>query len=152
MHPFLPRFFSVLNIAAENALLQPERALGLLHFLATGQATAPEYALILPKILCNLPLVDPVATNLDLTAAETARAIVLLEAVIRHWTVLRNTWPDGLRSAFLLRPGKVSFRDDGDWLLQVEASGVDILLEQLPWGISMIKLPWMNRMVWVEWG
>lgn len=152
LHPFLARFFATLGIATENALLQPERALSLLHFLATGQATAPEYALMLPKILCNLPLLAPVATNLELTAAETAEAIVLLNAVIRHWSVLRNTSPDGLRSAFLLRPGKVSLRDDGDWLLQVEASGVDILLDQLPWGISMIKLPWMNRMVWVEWG
>lgn len=152
LHPFLARFFATLAIATENALLQPERALGLLHFLATGQTTAPEHALVLPKILCNLPLLAPVATNLELTAAETAEAIVLLEAVIRHWSVLRNTSPDGLRSAFLLRAGKVSLRDDGDWLLQVETSGVDLLLDQLPWGLSMIKLPWMNRMVWVEWG
>jgi hypothetical protein len=40
---------------------------------------------------------------------------------------------------------------DGDWLLQVEAKTVDILLNQLPWGISMIKLPWMQRMLWIEW-
>jgi hypothetical protein len=64
--------------------------------------------------------------------------------------VLRNTSPDGLRGTFLLRPGKVSLRND-DWLLQVEARTCDILLEQLPWGIGMIKLPWMEKMVWVEW-
>lgn len=152
LHPFLVRFFATLDIAAENALLQPERALCLLHFLATGQSTAPEYELILPKILCNIPLLAPVETHLELTAAETQEAVVLLEAVIRHWSVLRNTSPDGLRGTFLLRSGKVSLRDDGDWLLQVESSSVDILLDQLPWGISIVKLPWMDKLVWVEWG
>jgi hypothetical protein len=42
-------------------------------------------------------------------------------------------------------------REDGDWVLQVEANTADILLDQLPWGISMIKLPWMGMMLWVEW-
>lgn len=152
LHPFLPQFFSLLEIAIDDALVQPERALCLLHFLATGQAAAPEYDLVLPKILCNLPLVTPVNTNLELTEAERAEANALLEAVIGHWEVLRNTSPDGLRGAFLLRPGKVALRDDGDWLLQVEASGVDILLDQLPWGVSIVKLPWMERMLWTEWG
>ena len=152
LHPFLPQFFAALDIAAEDELLQPERALCLLHFLTTGQPMAPEYALILPKILCNIPLLTPVETNLELTDAETAEAVALLEAVIRHWDVLRNTSPDGLRGTFILRPGKVSWRDDGDWLLQVEPNSVDILLDQLPWGISMIKLPWMDIMLWVEWG
>ena len=78
-------------------------------------------------------------------------AAAMLEAVIRHWEVLKNTSIDGLRSAFLNRPGKVTPREDGGWLLQVEASGVDILLDQLPWTVSMIKLPWMNTMMWVEW-
>ncbi len=151
LHPFLAQFFAALDIAAEEELLQPERALCLLHFLATGQSMAPEYELILPKILCNIPLLAPVETNLKLTDTETEEAGVLLEAVIRHWSVLRNTSPDGLRGTFLLRPGKVSLRDDGDWLLQVESNSVDILLDQLPWGISMIKLPWMDMMLWVEW-
>ena len=57
---------------------------------------APEYALILPKILCNMPLLTPVETNLELMDAETEEAVALLEAVIRHWDVLRNTSPDGL--------------------------------------------------------
>ena len=151
LHPFLPQFFSALNIADGNMLLQPERALCLLHFLATGQPTTAEYNLILPKVLCNIPLLTPVETNLELTDTEMTEAVALLEAVIGHWNVLRNTSPDGLRGTFLLRPGKVSLRDDDDWLLQVESNSVDILLNQLPWGISMIKLPWMDKMLWVEW-
>jgi hypothetical protein len=51
----------------------------------------------------------------------------------------------------LLRPGKLIRKEDGDWLLQVESRTFDVLLEHLPWGISMIKLPWMKKMLWVEW-
>lgn len=151
LHPFLPRFFEALDIVAEDKLLQPERALCLLHFLTTGQLSVPEYDLVLPKILCNVPLLSPVESNVTLTATEQEEAVALLQAVVRHWEALRNTSPDGLRGTFLLRPGKVSLRDDGDWLLQVASKTCDILLDQLPWGISMTKLPWMESMIWVEW-
>ncbi|WP_036249023.1 contractile injection system tape measure protein [Methylobacter sp. BBA5.1] len=152
LHPFLPRFFQALGIASENdVILQPERALCLLHFLATGQRIAPEHELVLPKILCNIPLTAPAGADMDLTDPETEEAAALLEAVIGHWDVLKNTGIDGLRGTFLLRAGKITRRDDGDWRLQVESKAFDILMDQLPWGISMIKLPWMPRMLWVEW-
>ena len=151
LHPFLPRLFSSLGIAVDDRLIRPERALCLLHYLATGQTVAPEYALVLPKILCHVPLDWPVESDVELTTAEQEEAVALLESVIHHWEALRNTSPDGLRGTFLVRAGKVSLRDDGDWVLQVEANTADILLDQLPWGISMIKLPWMRTMLWVEW-
>jgi hypothetical protein len=150
LHPFLAQLFEALDMAAGDELLHAERALRLLHYLATGRPSAPEYELILPKILCNVPLTEPVESDAALTDAEREEAAALLEAVIRHWGVLRNTSPDALRGTFLLRNGKVSLRDD-DWLLQVESNTWDILLDQLPWGISMVKLPWMERMLWVEW-
>jgi hypothetical protein len=151
LHPFLPQFFEALGIAADDKLLQPDRALCLLHFLATGQSVAPEYALILPKIFCNVPLEMPVEADVELTDTERVEATVLLDTVIRYWEALRNTSADGLRGTFLVRPGKVSLREDGDWLLQVESKSYDILLDQLCWGIGMIKLPWMQRMLRVEW-
>lgn len=152
LHPFLPRFFEGLGIAHEATLLLPERALCLLHYLATGQSIAPEYALTLLKILCSVPLQQPTKADVGLTEAEKEEVTALLNAVIRHWDALRNTTPDALRGTFLVRPGKLSIRDDGDWLLQVEPQAYDILLDQLPWGISMIQLPWMEQMLWVEWG
>lgn len=151
LYPFLPQLFSALGMTDAEKLLEPDRALSLLHFLATGQLIAPEYKLLLPKLLCNVVLDVPVDSNVVLTDAAKEEAEALLGAVIRHWGALGNTSIDGLRGEFLVRPGKLSVRYDGDWLLQVEASTVDILLDQLPWGIGMIKLPWMERVLWVEW-
>ena len=37
------------------------------------------------------------------------------------------------------------------WTLQVETRAVDVLLDQLPWGLSMIRTPWMHAMLNVDW-
>jgi len=150
LHPFLPRFFEALGIAANDKMLQPERALCLLHFLATGRRFAPEYDLLLPKVLCNVPFDAPVESRIELTAAEEDESAALLAAVIRHWEALGDTSVDGLRDSFLMRPGKLSRRGVDD-VLQVEARSYDILLDRLPWGIGLIQLPWMERSLWVEW-
>jgi contractile injection system tape measure protein len=150
LHPFLPRLFEGLGIVADDKMVQPERALGLLHFLATGQRVAPEYELLLPKLLCGMPLEEPVPSTV-LTAAERDEAVALLAAVIRHWDALGDTSIEGLRGTFLARPGKLFRRDSGDDVLQVEGRSFDILLDRLPWGIGTIQLPWMRRILWVEW-
>jgi contractile injection system tape measure protein len=150
LHPFLPRCFEALGIAEGGRLVQPERALSLLHYLATGELSAPEYVLVLAKVLCDIAIDEPVGA-VTLSDAESAEAIALLEATIRHWEALRDTGTDALRSTFLMRSGMLTADDDGGWLLRVESQTFDILLDHLPWGISMIQLPWMQRLLRVEW-
>jgi hypothetical protein len=122
-----------------------------LQWLATGQLNAPEYELPLNKLLCGIPLEEPVIGTLKLTKREKQEAQQLLEAVVRHWEVLKNTSPAGLQGNFICREGKLTQKNNGDWLLQVERKSIDILLDHLPWSISMVKLPWMPQMLWVEW-
>jgi hypothetical protein len=150
LHPFLPILFERLDMASDGVLSRPDDALAVLHFLATGARLAPEYALVLPKLLCGLPLEEPVGAPVQLTEAAMAEANALLASVITHWRALGDTSPDALRGTFLTRPGKLSRRGDED-LLQVEESSFDVLLDRLPWGIGMIQLPWMKKILWVEW-
>jgi hypothetical protein len=152
LHPFLPQFFEALGIVFNQEIVQSERALGLLHYLVTGQTQRPEYELVLAKILCNVRISTPINAEFEISQDELNESSALLDAVITHWDALRNTSQDGLRGTFLVRPGKLTLKDDGDWLLQVESRTCDILMEHLPWGISMIKLPWMKNMLQVEWG
>ncbi len=86
-----------------------------------------------------------------LTQTELDETVALLSAAIGHWVALRDTSPDALRHEFLMRPGTLSLDGEGDWLLRVETGTSDILLDRLPWGISMFQLPWMRRMMRVEW-
>lgn len=151
LHPFLPQFFRALHVADDTTLTQPDRALHLLHFLATGADEAPEHAQTFAKILCGIPLGQPVDAHIRLTDAEREEAINLLQTVIRYWEALKETSPDGLRAAFLCRPGKLIPSSDGGWMLQMEKQTHDILLQQLPWGIGMVQLPWMPALLRVEW-
>jgi hypothetical protein len=151
LHPFLPRLFEALGIAAGDELIDQNRALCLLHHLATGELTAPEHRLALAKVMCGVSLDEPVRADVGLTMAETEESIAMLNAAIGHWEALRGTSPEALRGEFLMRAGSLTVDLDGDWLLRVETRSVDILLDQLPWGLSLIKLPWMRRLLRVEW-
>lgn len=152
-HPFLPRFFETLGLTDGKAFVDKParvRAVQLIQYLATGEFDQPEYQMTLNKILCGHPLNEPIAREIVLTEAEEAEAQKLLQAVITHWTALKNTSPEGLQYNYFLREGKLTRKYEG-WLLQVETKTQDILMNQLPWGISMIQMPWMEGLLRIEW-
>lgn len=150
LHPFLPQFFEGILCAADEQLVCPDKAALALHFFATGQWQTGEYELTLAKILCGIPLAKtiPLATDWDIHDTEEAEAV--LHAVVKYWEALKDSSIGLLRAEFLQRNGKLSPRQDG-WLLQVERRDFDFLLDQLPWGFSTIKLPWMKEFLYVEW-
>lgn len=150
LHPFVPRFLEGLGLASGEHLPAPERAVAAVHLLATGQPVVPEHEATVAKLLCGWPLEDPVEREPDLTPTEVAEAEAVLAAAVGHWTALRNTSPRALRAEFLSRPGVLTAEGD-DWVLRVEERSVDILLDQLPWGISLVRTPWMARLLRVEW-
>jgi hypothetical protein len=151
VHPYLSRFFAGLGVAEGDELIDAERAVTLLHLLATGERTAPEYRVTLAKALCGIALDQPVPADLGLSDAEADEANALLKAVVEHWGVLGDASPDGLREGFLSREGILSVDAWGDWLLRVEKQSIDILLDDLPWSTSIVELPWMARRLIVEW-
>ncbi len=154
LHPFLQLYFEDVGLVEGDAFrdeVAQQTAIYLLHYLATGQTDAPEYELVLPKLLCGWSLNEPVARGLVLPDAALAEGENLLQAVIHHWQVLKSTSPDGLREGFLQRGGKLTRLDEGDWRLQVEQTAIDVLLSRLPWGFNVVKLPWMDSMLMVEW-
>jgi hypothetical protein len=154
LHPFLPALFGALKLTDGSTfrnLKARQTAVYLLHYLATGSPDAPEYELVLPKFLCAWPEEEPLQRPRRLSAKAKAECRHLLEAALKHWGKLGSTTPEGLQNGFLQRPGKLSHTTFDGWKLQVEQSGIDILLNYLPWGIGMIKLPWMKDFLIVEW-
>jgi hypothetical protein len=77
-------------------------------------------------------------------------AETVLQSTINYWSVLKNTSIDGLRSSFVQRSGLLRRTENG-WELQVEHQSFDMLLEHLPWSISIIKLSWMKQPLYTEW-
>ena len=153
LHPFLPNLFKQLEWIHEGNFLNKEcqqQAILLLHFLATGETIAPEYALVMAKVLCGYPVNEPVDTDFQSSPAIIEVAEHLLQIVIERWEVLKSTTIAGLRESFLQRKGQLQ-KEEGLLRLQVETGSIDMLLDQLPWGIGMIKLPWMKDLLKVEW-
>jgi hypothetical protein len=150
LHPFLPQFLRATNLAVDDEIRDIHRAMLLIHHLSTGALTADEDELLLPKVLCGVPVEMPIERCTPITDFERDEANGLLRAVIQYWDALRTTTPDGLRGNFLTRLGRLDLHDS-EWLLRVERESHDILLDHLPWGFSHFKLPWMDRILRVEW-
>jgi hypothetical protein len=153
LHPFLNTFFNRLLLIKNNGFPDPagqQKALYLLHYLATGRTEAEEYELVIPKILCAYPLKKPVEKDIRISVKEKEEADQLLEEAIMQWEVLKNTSPSGLREGFLQRNGKLFSKNEKEYI-QVETNSIDVLLDRLPWNLSIIKLPWMKQMIRVEW-
>jgi hypothetical protein len=153
LHPFLSLFFKRLELVAEGRFVDQEarqKAIHLLHYLASGEKFPDEHLLVVGKVLCAHPIHHPVVKELELSDDDTEEADHLLQVVIDRWEILKSASPDGLREGFLQRRGKL-FRKNDSICLQVESSSIDILLDHLPWNIAIIKLPWMKEMIRVEW-
>jgi hypothetical protein len=153
LHPFLSRLFDNLGLTTGGIFVDKRlthKALTVLHYLATGETSVLEYNLTLAKLLCELPLNSPVDGHWILTKEEQETCDGLLKVAIDYWSALGNTSPEGLREGFLQRKGKLINRPSG-WLLQVERTTIDVLVDRLPWGLGIVKLPWMGDFLTVEW-
>jgi len=153
LHPFLKACFESLELVDKKKFISDEarqRAVLLLHYLATGETKVAEFNLTLQKVMCGYPLDDTLPDELLLTEKEIAESDNLLSAVTNYWVPLNNTSIQGLRNSFLQREGKLELRENG-WLLTIEQKTLDILLGKLPWGISTIRLPWMEQLLNVDW-
>lgn len=153
LHPFFARLFHTLELTKDGVFVdvtRRQRALLLLHFVASGALQAPEYHLILPKFLCGIPLYVPTDFSIVLSDQEREEAEHMMQAAINHWEALGRSSPQALREGFLAREGKLSRRENG-WVLQVASSPLDVLLDRLPWNLSLVKLPWMKDFLKVEW-
>ncbi len=160
LHAYLPRCLDVLGLypSGQRGPLADHlwpRAAAVLHWLATGQDGALE---------CELGLIKPLLGRSDqhdehdalshglptLLPHEREEADALLRAVLGHWRALKGTSVVGLRESFLQRRGWLEARG-GASLLRVQPAPYDVLLGSLPWGMSLVRLPWMTAPLHVEW-
>ena len=153
LHPFLTGLFSNLQLTENGKFVaEYDQSLGarLLQFLVFGENDLSENFYPLNKILCGMGVSQILGEDVELSEQFKTESEELLQAVIGHWSVLKNTSIGGLRETFLQRAGKISRVEKG-WKLQVERKTVDVLLAKLPWGLGIVKLPWMGDMMYVEW-
>ncbi len=128
---------------------KPEAVL-LLQQLVSGHPAGAEASLSLNKLLCGLPAAAPIPRRLPRSVIMDQEVDSLLTTVVQQWSALKNSSIDGFRRSFLQREGLLIEAEQG-CLLRIERKAYDVLLEQLPWGIAMIQLSWMDKPLQVEW-
>jgi Contractile injection system tape measure protein len=153
LSPFLKPFFTNLQLIHTDQWVSHEaqvKAVYLLKHLADGGQQHPEYQLVLEKLLCGMPVNQPLEAAPVFTQKEMDEAEALLQSVLEHWKQLKNTSVSGLRESFFKRDGIITIKEN-NWLLQVERKTVDILLDSIPWGFSAVSLPWNEYIIFTEW-
>ena len=147
--PYLARLELVKDrqFVSEQARRQ---AVHCLQFLVSGQSQTQEQYLALNKLLCGLPLQQPLEAGFDMTPSQVEIGDGLLRAAIGHWSAIGSSSIDGFRGNWLVRDGTLA--DAGDhWDLIVERRAYDILLARSPMSYSVITLPWMAKPIYVTW-
>jgi len=155
--PFLERLFTHQRLTHEQKFVDIAarfRAVHLMEHLVHGHTNTCEPAWVLNKLLCGLPVATPVPPCNGLDEATSAVLDDLLRAVIQHWNALGKTSIEGLQETFLRREGRLTRAENCTpvgWHLNIEDKCFDVLLDRIPWGFSLIKLPWMEGVLNVEW-
>ncbi|HEX6901171.1 MAG TPA: contractile injection system tape measure protein [Thermoanaerobaculia bacterium] len=155
--PFLPHLFRSLDLLGEEdgkVRLRDDaavsRAVYLLQFLVDGRTDAPEPELAFNKVLCGVPVSTPVDREIVPTEREREVCGQLLRSMIANWPIISNTSVAGLQETFLRREGRLQSSDDG-WKLRVQRKTLDVLVDQVPWSVSVVYHSWMPQPVHVTW-
>ena len=150
---YLPALFGNLGLTQDDQFIDEaaqSRAVYLTGFLANPADDPSEPGLIMARLLCGWPLAEPLPRIPALTPKEKDEAESLLAAMIAHWQAIGSTSLDGLRETFLSRPGLLRARE-AHWQLTVERRAFDVLLDRLPWPLSLVKQPWIPKPIMVDW-
>jgi hypothetical protein len=154
MHPFFALLFKELNLLNEEDIFLSDecrqRAVIILNYLCTGKEKYDEHLLAFNKIVCGLKPEDNLQTGLLLTDTELKECDNLLETVIRYWEALKGAGKEAIQETFFTRKAKLSFNNN-NYLLQVERMATDILIDRLPWGMGIVRLPWLDHLIYVVW-
>jgi len=121
-----------------------------LQYVVTGLSKTEEQLLPLNKVICGIPLSEPLREGITITDEHKKLIEGLLKAMIGYWPAIGNCSNEGFRGNWLVRDGLLTEQDDR-WELTVEKRPYDVLIHQSPFSFSIIKLPWMEKPLHVSW-
>ncbi|RAW01586.1 contractile injection system tape measure protein [Pseudochryseolinea flava] len=153
LYPFLKRLFHDKGLVDEaNDFIDHTSRMSacrLIQHLVSPTMPVLEFQLVLPKVLCGYGIDDAIVDT-ALASMSIQESNEFLASTYDGWEKVKRTSPDGFRESFLKRSGKL-YDEQHNWLLMVERKAWDILLETIPYPLSVIKLPWMTKPIYVQW-
>lgn len=151
VHPYISGFLKNCGLMDDSDdFIDREMAAHALHYLATKKEQQLESVMVFEKFICGIPLEESINRHVELSDVIKNQAEELLKSVIENWGALGNASTDLLRHEFLQRAGKLNLKDDNPKII-IERKTQDILVDKLPWGISLFKLPWFDKLIFTDW-
>ncbi len=154
LHPFLVPLFDELGLLKEEQFLNSFarlKAFAVLHYITFGNESVPAQSEVFFKFLCGIEPTDFIQEVVALSDEEIKMIRECLTAFLAHWSALKNTSVQSLRTYFFQRKGSLS-KDGARIKIHLEGSAMDILLDQYPWNLSVIKLPWIKPLLYISIG
>lgn len=145
--------FERLELVKNNQFISEEarsEAIHYLQYVVTGLTQTDESLLALNKVLCGVPLSQPIKDSFQITEDNKVLIEGMLKSVINYWNAIGDTSISGFRGNWLVRNGVLKEEADR-WSLLVEKRVYDILLTKCPFSFSIIKLPWMDKPLHITW-
>lgn len=151
LHPFLEEILKNCDLTDDkNNILNKELAAHILHYAATKKQNDYEHTMLFEKFLCGIPLQQSIQREIKIEDKHKEQIEEMLLSVVAHWSALKSTSTDILRSEFLQREGKLDWSESNP-RLTIERKTQDLLLEKIPWNINIIKIPWMEKLIYTQW-
>ena len=151
--PFLTNFFKNLNLLEDKQFKDKycqQKGIYLLHYLLDSNSYPEEFSLVLNKILCGYPIEEVITNQIEINKDDKKEVIILLKSFKKSWSALKNTNINAISETFFKRDGLVKFQDNKCRII-IERKSIDILLQTLPWNTNIIRFPWINFPIFVEW-
>ena len=153
INAYIPMLFERLGLIEDRQFTTSTNqtdAVHYLQYLVTGLEHTQESLLVLNKVLSGVEVSTPIENGISISEENKKLMDGLLDAVIGYWPALGNTTIDGFRGNWLVRDGVLTEQEDR-WELKVEKKAYDLLIHKSPFSFSIIKLPWMQKPLHVEW-
>ncbi|MEO8237494.1 MAG: contractile injection system tape measure protein [Flavobacterium sp.] len=151
LHPFLKEMLKNCGLIADNnTIINKELAAHILHYAATKKENDFEHLMLFEKFLCGIDIKESIQREIKIEKKHKQQVEEMLLSVLEHWTALKSTSPDLLRTEFLQREGKLDWSESNP-KLTIERKTQDLLLEKIPWNINIVKIPWIEKLIYTQW-
>ncbi|WP_157685815.1 contractile injection system tape measure protein [Robbsia andropogonis] len=134
---------------SDNQVNTAVRAVMVLDYLVWGDPAWQEWRMPMNKVLCGLPQ-DILIDGDMLEPWRLEKIDTWFSTLPRRLPGLGGCGVSDLRQLFLQRSGRL-VPEGEHWRIEVETDASDVLLDNLPWPMQPVVLPWLDEPIHVTW-